>query len=190
MISLRPTIYKKGVLLGQSYDMEQELSGSIGRLDLRVNLSKSVALIIEFKYCRLKIALSTKDQERLNSALADLARRQLSSETINESLTKASSFLLTDEEKDNIYSRKAFMSGTVSEKTIIMAEKVLKLLPKDVTNQYLAKTARKYLSSKEIAGVSRAILPRPRKPSEDRIDKGLSMAEKRALKAIDQKDYA
>ncbi|MDR2141509.1 MAG: ATP-binding protein [Deltaproteobacteria bacterium] len=72
-----------GILMAMGFKVRSEVSGSIGRLDLVVELSEVIFVVIELRYRRSSKKLSQLEE---NAALSSLALKRLKTEEVDEIL--------------------------------------------------------------------------------------------------------
>jgi hypothetical protein len=161
------------------FKIRTELIGPSNRLDLFLELPKSLYLIIELKHCPSKNKLKKKKIERI---LANAAKDRLRPQKINESLADIA---LTKLEYKDVHSISTLRKGP--KRTRLLADLALKLLPDSDINQALAATARQTFTEAEI---DQAFPNASDKPVSDaQIDSILSEAAQRALSNIADRNY-
>jgi hypothetical protein len=179
-------ILVQALLMAMSFEVQSELAGSVGRLDLRLELPGAVYCVIELKYCP---AAGELDPTKENAVLANLALERLPAEETNESLAVAARNQLNDNiEIRQIIIQKNLNKITIDEMNNLLVEIASKSLPIDDQNAALAAQARKKLTSEEIAAALLKATPKSTLTPEQ-IDVILTKAVKEALTAIIEKDY-
>ncbi|MDR1486669.1 MAG: AAA family ATPase [Deltaproteobacteria bacterium] len=167
------------LLSGMGFKIRTELIGPSNRLDLCLELPKSLYIIIELKHCSSKKKLTKKEIEWI---LANVAKDRLRPQEINESLADIA---ITKLKYNDVHSTSTLRKGP--KRNRLLADLALKLLPESDINQALAATARLKLPEAEI---DQALSNTSDKTvSNAQIDSILSDAAQRALSDITERNY-
>jgi hypothetical protein len=176
-----PFFYPVVMTLLTTFDFKiiSDLNEPPNRFGCCLELPGSIHLLIELKYCRRKKKLTQKEIERV---LADEAKFNLLPKEIDESLADIA---MTKLNAQDVGCASSLPEGP--ERTRLLADLALTVLPESDINQALAAKARLKLSEDEI---EQALSNAADKPlSDEQIDSLLSDVAQSALSGITYKNY-
>ncbi|MDR0621502.1 MAG: ATP-binding protein [Deltaproteobacteria bacterium] len=164
------------------FDVQSELPGAVGRLDLILTLPNNIRVIIELKYIKNELTANES-----NKALAELAKAKLSVELRDELLAQEvmvkfgeTDQRLMDIDRENLI---------VPERNKRLAQEAPRLLPKTDIDAVFANQAKSTLSQEVVGDALKRALERL-SPSEETINSDLLKAAQQALTDINNRKYA
>ncbi|MDR2140377.1 MAG: hypothetical protein LBR11_01040, partial [Deltaproteobacteria bacterium] len=185
-------ILTQSYLLGMGFKVQSDLSGTIGRLDLSVELPDQVFLIIELKYLSKPKKTRTAKE---NAVLASLAYGLLPKDDILESLANLASIKLKVKEKIKILFDIAQQDLTVDKQRLLFVQAAQESLLETDMNITLASLVLEKLPPEIIEnellklGVEIDLSPELDDLSNEGIERFLSKVAQEALRDITQKEY-
>jgi hypothetical protein len=176
----------QSILLALNFKVLSELSGTIGRLNLCLELPDQVYLNIQLKYCPMTETLTKKE---INMVLATYAISTFPDDITNQALSMAVQRKLKFKGTDQLLTELSAKNLEKADKDRLMAQAGKeKILTEDEVALVLANFYRSQISNNEIDKIlSQEITDYNNQ--EGQIDELLSKATHRALKDIAEKDY-
>ncbi|MDR1872314.1 MAG: AAA family ATPase [Deltaproteobacteria bacterium] len=173
------------ILASMGLNVVSEQSGYNNRLDICVDLSEGVYVIIELKYRSDKKKLTKADETK---ALAEAAMETLPRKRQDEILAKALRNSIDNTEIMKIIRKNSEKTPSKSEINKILANVAIESLSKDNINQVLAEAARNSLSGDAVKKVLTEATP-SLDISKEEIDELLSETAQKALSDISTRNY-
>ncbi|MDR2459200.1 MAG: AAA family ATPase [Deltaproteobacteria bacterium] len=173
------------ILTTLGFTVLSEVPGSKGRMDLCVQLSKGVYVIIELKYCPTLEKLPKKEE---NKILALEAIMNLSNDLRVQGLAKAVEEKLNGVGIARLFSQLPEPPSSKAEREQVLAQAAEKTLTLDERAEVLAQLARKNLPHEKLNELLEEASTQLAS-SKKNIDTLLSKATQKALKQITETDY-
>jgi hypothetical protein len=167
------------------FQVDSELAGAAGRLDIGLRLSNHNYLIIELRYCPESDKL-TEDEK--NQILAATAKTELPTNLYNKSLATAMAFKLGREKLDIALSKIGLPKPTVEDYNQFLANNAKEYLASTEIDQALAKALKKTLPKEEIDEILKEAQSTT-KTSNEKIDALLAKTAQEALNDIEKRNY-
>jgi hypothetical protein len=177
-------VFVKSICQGMGLTVLSEVPGAVGRLDMAIELSDKIFVIIELKFCPEPMGLT---EDETNDALARLAARELPQKETDKILSNKV------QEKLGAIGIKRILSEhrqELSNEEIdsLFAKQAAELLTPAQINLELASLARKKFD-KNVVKKNLSASPSRLKPTKEQIEAMLSNSVQEALKQIVEKDY-
>ncbi|MDR2198243.1 MAG: AAA family ATPase [Deltaproteobacteria bacterium] len=173
------------ILVAMGFKLWSELAGTIGRMDLCVELDSQVFVIIELKYSPNKTKISP---EKENDILSSLAMRLLPIDYVDSVLADVAMKMLKSHEIKQIIYKNRKKIKTEADQNKYLAMSALKLIPENDLNAALAEAAKKELPRSEIKKIIFDNSPKS-DLAHEQIDDILKDAAQKALNDIAQRNY-
>ena len=169
------------MLSAMEFEVQSEVPGAAGRLDLTLALPNEVRVIIELKYVKHELT-----EAESNKAMAEMAATELEPELRHKLLARAvvSKFGLADQRLSGILGA----GLTLAEQNQKLAEEAMRLLPKATLYKVLADQVKAALPPEVIEEALKAKLIEST-PSGEQIDSKLLKVAQKALNDINYRKY-
>jgi biotin-(acetyl-CoA carboxylase) ligase len=165
------------------FDVQSEVPGATGRLDLILKLPHDVYVIMELKYIAGKKNLT---ENETNTVLANLAKTELEPDVRDKLLAGAVVEIVGD--ADHRLSGILGAGLTLSEQNQKLAEEAKRLLPEATIDQALAEEVKEAVSQKKIERALKMALDKST-PSEEILNSDLLKAAQKAINSINNRKY-
>jgi hypothetical protein len=173
------------ILKAMEFQVDSELAGAAGRLDIGVRLSDHHYLIIELRYCPETDKL-TEDEK--NQILAAAAETELPTNLYNKSLATAMALKLGREKLQSVKSKIGLPKPTLEDYNQFLADSAEEYLTPTEIYQTLAKALKKTLPKEQIDEILKEAQSST-KTSNEKIDALLSKTAQEALDDIEKRNY-